>query len=103
MRLSRPMILGGGALCLAAAWIGLSAGMRALPPSESAIIEAGAAAYIAQTGGQPTDCLARPVAAGPAYLVVICEEPDYVWQRSYDRFGRPVEIGVSGAPAGPGT
>ena len=68
---------------------GLWLGLRALPPGETAIIEAQAARYVAETGGQPTDCAARPAAIAGVRLVVTCRAD---WAVAVDRWGRVVAL-----------
>jgi hypothetical protein len=65
-------------------------GLRAIPPGETAIIDAAAAAYVSETGGALTDCAARPSALPDVRLVVICA--DGAWVAAYDDFGNPVEV-----------
>lgn len=79
-------------LCLFATAIGVVAGVRALPPSETEIINAAAARYVAETGGALTDCYARPSGLSEVRLVVICETEAGVWLRGFDRLGREVGL-----------
>jgi hypothetical protein len=82
-----------GLLLLAAAVIGLIWGLRALPPGETEIIEAAAARYVAETGGAPTDCAARPAALEGVRLIVTCGTPGTApWVEAVDRRGNPVDI-----------
>jgi hypothetical protein len=83
-----PVIVGGG-LALVAAGLGLLAGLRAAPPSESAVIEAAAARYIRETGGMREDCSARPAPDPDLWLTVTCAAPGGAL-RAYrvDRRGR---------------
>lgn len=78
-----------GLLCVG---IGAGAfwGLRSIPPSETQIIDAAAAAYVAETGGALTDCAARPSALERVRLVVICA--DGAWVAAFDTFGAPVEL-----------
>ncbi|WP_439137203.1 hypothetical protein [Roseicyclus sp.] len=80
-----PLIAG---LVVAGAF-GLWLGLRALPPGETAIIEAQAARYVAETGGQPTDCAARPAAIAGVRLVVTCRAD---WAVAVDNWGREVAL-----------
>ncbi|MBF9046263.1 hypothetical protein LSUCC0031_03945 [Rhodobacterales bacterium LSUCC0031] len=69
--------------------LGLWLGMRALPPTETAIIEAQAARYVAETGGAPTDCAARPAAIAGVRLIVTCRDD---WVAAVDALGRVVTL-----------
>lgn len=75
---------------------GLWLGMRALPPGETEIIEAQAARYVAETGGVPTDCAARPASIEGIRLVVTCGAD---WAVAVDDWGQPVPL----PDAGPST
>ena len=72
MRPLPPVLLVTGALSLAAAALGLSFGMRASPLTETHVIEAFAADYMAETGGAATDCAAAPDPRPNVWLVVRC-------------------------------
>lgn len=85
--MSRLQVVTLGVLLLAAAGLGLTWGLHSLPPGETEIITAAAARYVAETGGAPTDCAARPAAVAGVRLVVTCG-PD--WAEAVDRWGRPV-------------
>lgn len=80
-----PLIAG---LVLAGVF-GLWLGLRALPPGETAIIDAQAARYVAETGGQPTDCAARPAAIPGVRLIVTCRGD---WAVAVDNWGREVTL-----------
>lgn len=80
-----PLIAG---LVVAGAF-GLWLGLRALPPDETAIIAAQAARYVAETGGQPTDCAGRPAAIAGVRLVVTCRAD---WAVAVDNWGREVAL-----------
>ncbi len=64
-----PVVL--GAMALAAAAVGLIAGQRAVRLDPSAHIARFAALYVAETGGQATDCIGVP-GAGEVWLTVRC-------------------------------
>lgn len=68
---------------------GLWLGLRAMPPGETEIIDAQAARYVAQTGGAPTDCAARPAALAGVRLVVTCGAE---WAVAVDAWGRPIAL-----------
>ena len=80
-----PLIAG---LVVAGAF-GLWFGLRAVPPGETAIIDAQAARYVAETGGQPTDCAARPAAIAGVRLIVTCSGD---WAVAVDDWGREVTL-----------
>ena len=80
-----PLIAG---LVVAGAF-GLWLGLRAVPPGETAIIDAQAARYVAETGGQPTDCAARPAAIAGVRLIVTCRGD---WAVAVDDWGREVTL-----------
>jgi hypothetical protein len=85
-----PQRISLGALVALAFCAGLLWWVRSVPPSETAIIEAAAADYVARTGGALTDCAARPSALPEVRLVVICAEG--AWVAAFDNYGRPVAI-----------
>lgn len=86
------MILPLAGLLLAAGALGLWLGLRAVPPTETEIIEAQAARYVAETGGNLLDCFAVPSGVAGVRMVVICE-PDgaEAWAVAVDDMGRVVE------------
>jgi hypothetical protein len=88
--LNRVQRIGLAALLILGIGLGGVWGLRSVPPGETAIIEAAAAAYVAETGGVATDCAARPSALPEVHLVVICAEG--AWVAAYDTFGRPVAL-----------
>ncbi len=88
--LSGAQKFGFAALVLIGVAMGAVWGLRSVPPSETVIIDAAAAAYVAETGGDLTDCAARPSALDGVRLVVICA--DGAWIGAFDDFGRPVAI-----------
>lgn len=96
----RPLLLGVLALGAAAAGLGLIAGRASLPATESEIIEAFAARYVAETGGALTDCLARPgdlaLADTPVWITVICTGTEGVFVYPVDRKGRLVPPDMGG-------
>jgi len=91
--MSRLQLATLGGLLLVAAGFGLAWGLRSLPPGETEIIEAAAARYVAETGGAPTDCAARPAAVDGVRLVVVCG-PDgpSPWVEAIDDWGNPVAV-----------
>ena len=72
---ARWPILLAAVLALMGAVFGLSAGLRATPPSESAAIEAAAARYVRETGRAREDCAARPSVRAEYWLIVTCAAP----------------------------
>jgi len=72
---ARLPLLVAAALALTGAALGLSAGFRASPPSESAAIEAAAARYVRETGRAREDCAARPSVRAEYWLIVTCVAP----------------------------
>lgn len=90
---ARLPILWVAAILVVAGAGGLVLGLRAGPPGETEIIEAVAAAYVAETGGVETDCFARPSALAGVRMVVICA-PEGGAARAYpvDRMGRAVDV-----------
>ena len=79
------------ALVAVATGVGLLWGLDSRPPTETEVIEAAAADYVAETGGALTDCAARPADLPGIWLVVVCADGD--WVTAYDRQGRVVEVG----------
>lgn len=79
-----------GAMVVLALLVGVLWGMRSLPPSETEIINEAAAAYVAETGGRPTDCAARPSQLADVRLVVVCA--DGAWVAAFDAHGRSVTV-----------
>lgn len=63
----KPVVVATGVLCVLAAGLGLYAGQR---PSESDVIQAGAARYVAETGQPMTDCVGLP--SDRAWIEVHC-------------------------------
>jgi hypothetical protein len=92
---------GLAALVLLGVTLGGVWGLRSIPPSETAIIDAAAAAYVAQTGGALTDCAARPSALEGVRLVVTCA--DGAWIAAFDGFGNMVELDPARLDAEPVT
>jgi hypothetical protein len=87
--MARGWLLPLGGLVTAAAAFGLWAGLRAVPPTETEIILAQAALYVAETGGLPTDCSARPAPVEGVRLVVTCGAG---WASAVDEWGRRVAL-----------
>ncbi|WP_224814021.1 hypothetical protein [Hasllibacter sp. MH4015] len=80
-----------GLLAVAGA-LGLFLGLRSAPPSETEVIDAQAAAYVAETGGDLTDCYGVPAGVENVWLIVICErEGSEAWYQAVDRAGVPVD------------
>ena len=72
---------------------GLWLGLRADPPSESAIISHAAAIYVAETGGAATDCHAVPTDVLGLRLLVICRAEGAVpWIYAADDWGQRVPM-----------
>lgn len=72
--------------------VGLYLGVALAPPDESEIIERHAATYVAETGGERTDCYAVPAAVEGVRMIVICEaEGREAWFRAVDARGAPVD------------
>ena len=67
----RPVILSVGVLALVAGLVGYLLGQRQATLTETDVINAYAARYVAETGGQPTDCAAIP-GPGDVWLVIRC-------------------------------
>ena len=87
----RPVVALVAGLVTAGAAAGVWLGLRALPPGETALIEAAAARYVAETGGRLTDCAGRPAALPGVRLVVTCGAE---WAVALDRWGREVAVGT---------
>lgn len=94
--MSRLQAVALGVLLLVAGGFGLAWGLRAVPPGETAMIEAAAARYVAETGGARTDCAGRPAAVEGVRLVVTCGAD---WAVALDRWGREVAVEIGGAGA----
>ncbi|NNF73342.1 MAG: hypothetical protein HKN02_14260 [Rhodobacteraceae bacterium] len=65
----RPVVLSAGVLALLAAVLGVMMGTRQAALSETEVINAYAARYVAETGGVPTDCAAVP-GRGEVWLII---------------------------------
>lgn len=74
-----------------AAAIGILLGRASVPPTESEVIDRLAAEYAQQTGGELTDCAARP-GPGDAWLTVFCDGALGRFAYPVDRFGRVIEV-----------
>ena len=81
----RRVIIVTGALCLVAAVLGLAAGQRGMP-SETQVIEAGAAIYVSETSGLATDCVGLP-GEGDVWISVICGDGEDRRTYLFDRRG----------------
>lgn len=97
MRLGRVQIASLAGLSTLAAGFGLLWGWTSLPPTETAVIEAMAARYVAQTGGMATDCAARPGPDGQAWITVFCDGEMGRFAYPVDRQGRLIAIAEGGA------
>ena len=87
-RIALPL---AGLLAVAGA-LGLYLGLAAAPPTETEIIEAQAARYVAETGGDRLDCFAVPSGVEGVRLIVICEpEGGEAWYAATDDWGRVVD------------
>ncbi|MEJ6392286.1 hypothetical protein V8J82_03410 [Gymnodinialimonas sp. 2305UL16-5] len=81
--------------------VGLYLGLRATPPSETEIITAQAARYVAETGGAPTDCYGVPSGVEGVRLVVICEaEGAEAWFAAIGPAGELLDPGAFDAELG---
>ena len=69
-RMPRKVLRATMLLCFFAAVFGLWLGGRNLP-SEADVVAAGAALYVAETGGQATDCIGVP-GTGLVWVAVRC-------------------------------
>jgi hypothetical protein len=87
--LSGVQRIGLAGLMLAGIAIGGVWGLLSIPPSETAIIEAAVADYVAETGGVATDCAARPSSLPEVRLVVVCGSD---WARAVDEMGRTLAL-----------
>ena len=88
--MSRAALWSLAVMALVAGFLGFHLGTLSAV-TESDVIEAGAAAYVAETGGQREACYGRP-GAGVVWIVVTCQEGELEWQRSYDRRGLVVRM-----------
>jgi hypothetical protein len=89
--LNRGQRIGLGVLVLGCAGLGAVWGLRSEPPPETEIIAAAAARYVAETGGERTDCAARPADLPGVRLVVVCGTSGGVdWVEAVDARGNPV-------------
>lgn len=88
----RQIALPLAAILAAAGMFGLYLGLASAPLTESEIIERHAADYVAQTGGERTDCYAVPAGVEGVRMIVICEaEGSEAWFRAVDARGEPVD------------
>lgn len=78
-----------GLVVLMAGYAGVRLGESRVDLSATEVIATYAARYVAETGGQLTDCLAVPAEVEDLWLEIIC---DGTARRVYavDRFGRQV-------------
>ncbi|GEM_PF-1657047 len=91
-----------GALAILAAGIGVWLSRAAVPLSETEIILAMAAIYVADTGQAPTDCFARPSVFSGVALIVTCQPLNGAAQiYPADAQGRLVEIDLMSLNDGP--
>ncbi|MBT8408502.1 MAG: hypothetical protein KJN93_02615 [Alphaproteobacteria bacterium] len=68
----RAILASGALLSLAAAALGLKAGLSRQQMTETDAIGRAAAVYVAETGGALTDCIAVPGGREPVWLMVSC-------------------------------
>jgi len=68
----RPITVAVLALCVCAIVLGLTFGQMSAKLSETEVIKAYAAQYVQQTGGQATDCAARPSPLSEVWMVITC-------------------------------
>lgn len=97
--MTRSVVLVAGGLCLVALVAGLRLGAGQAGLSETQVINAYAARYVAETNGALTDCAAVP-GQGSVWMVIRCGTPG--------PSGRVFEVGRNGAlvnaePEGPST
>jgi hypothetical protein len=92
----RPITIAALALCGCAIVLGLTFGQKASKLSETEVINAFAARYVAETGGQPTDCVARPSARSGVWIVVTCGQGDTQHRYAADFQGRQISVPVAG-------
>lgn len=91
----RQIALPLAAILTLAGAFGLYLGVASAPLSESEIIERHAADYVAQTGGERTDCYGVPAGVEGVRLIVICEaEGSEAWFRAVDARGEQVDDDV---------
>jgi hypothetical protein len=91
--MTRGLLLPLAGLVTVALALGVWLGLNATLPSETEIIEAAAADYVAETGGARTDCAARPSPVENVRLVVVCDGVgDRSWVVAYDSRGREVAV-----------
>ena len=83
----RPVLLTTAALAALAAVLGLRVGQGEL--TETDVIGAAAARYVAETGGAAADCAAVP-GEGAIWLVVTCAGTDRRHVYRFDHAGRPL-------------
>jgi len=76
------------ALVAGLAALGLSLGRKAALSSESEVIEAIAAQYVADGGAARSDCHARPAVSEDLWLVVTCARAGVGFEYFIDRFGQ---------------
>jgi hypothetical protein len=102
--MTRGLLLPLAGLVTVALALGVLLGLNTSLPSETDIIEAAAANYVAETGGARTDCAARPSAMEDVRLVVICNgAADVPWVVAYDARGREVAVEPESLDEGPTT
>lgn len=90
--MTKGMILPVAAILAIAGALGLWLGVASAPLTESEIIERHAADYVAETGGDRTDCYAIPSGVEGVRMIVICEaEGSEAWFRAVDARGEPVD------------
>lgn len=86
----RSFVLLAGVLACAVALAGFIIGWRVSTLTESDVIEAAAARYVADHKGAPEQCEARP-GTPPVWITVLCGSPDVTAIYQSDRFGRLTE------------
>ena len=93
MMFGRAHIAGLAALSGIAALGGLLWGRAHLLPTETEVINATVARYMAETGGAASDCYARPGPEAGAWITVYCEGAAGRFAYPLDRRGRQITTG----------
>lgn len=92
----RPITIAALALCGCAIVLGLTFGQKVFKLSETEVINAFAARYVAETGGQSTDCAAQPSARAGVWIIVTCGQGDMQRRYAADFQGRQIAVPLTG-------